>query len=470
MKARKFLLAGLTAGLALTVASCGGGNRSANYEVPEGGFDKEQKMTIKFYHTMGDTLQNELQSAVAAFEKDYPNVKIDHTQVGGYDDVRNQIITQIPQNNEPHIAYCYPDHVALYNKANAVVQLDNLINDPTYGFTKEQLADFVPGYYEEGKQYGDDKMYTLPFSKSTEVLYYNATEFKKNGWEVPTTWQDMMALCETIKLAKNKDNSEMYPNVIPLGLDSEANLFIELCEQTGSPYTSATENHYLFDNEKNRSMVEEFVTWHQAGLFTTKQVLDGAYTSSLFVNLDRSKPFSLMSIGSTGGASNQYPNGDAFEVGVAPIPVWDGGELKVISQGPSLCLFNKADPQEVLASWIFVKDYLLQADFQAQFSRASGYNPVIKSAVNGILYGLGASGEDMTYQQWLDEGTGSSKEGLKALTAKVSTSLTDNYFTSPAFVGSSTARDQVGSLFVAAITKSKSVSQAFRDAILECED
>ncbi|MDE7385103.1 MAG: extracellular solute-binding protein [Anaeroplasmataceae bacterium] len=467
MKARKLLLAGITAGLALTVASCGG-NRTANYVVPEEGFDTSKQMEIKFYHTMGDSLQTELATAIEAFHKDYPNVTVAPTQVGGYDDVRNQIVQQIPQNLEPHIAYCYPDHVALYNKAKAAIQLDNLINDSKYGFTKEQLNDFIPGYYEEGKQFGDGFMYTLPFSKSTEVLYYNKTEFEKNGWEVPTTWQEMMTLCENIKLLKEGD-TEKYPNVIPLGIDSEANLFITLCEQTGSKYTSATGNHYLFDNQKNWDMVEQFKTWHQAGLFTTQKILD-SYTSSLFTATDKSKPYSFMSIGSTGGASHQYPTGDAFEVGVAPIPVWEGGKLKVISQGPSLCLFNKADPQEVLASWIFVKDYLLTADFQAQFSYASGYNPVIKSAANGTLYGQGEAGADIKYQEWLDKGVGTSSKGLIALTAKLSSTLADNYYTSPAFVGSSTARDQVGSLFVAAITNSKSVRDAFRDAISECED
>ena len=175
MKAKKLLLAGATAGLVLTLASCGGGNRQANYTVPEEGFDTSKDMTIRFYHTMGDSLQKVLQTAIDAFQKDYPNVKVDAKQIGGYDDVRNQITTEIPQHQEPHIAYCYPDHVALYNRANAVVQLDNLIDDAKYGFTAEEKADFIEGYYNEGKQFGDDLMYTLPFSKSTEVLYYNKT-------------------------------------------------------------------------------------------------------------------------------------------------------------------------------------------------------------------------------------------------------------------------------------------------------
>ena len=45
----------------------------------------------------------------------------------------------------------------------------------------------------------------------------------------------------------------------------------------------------------------------------------------------------------------------------------------------------------------------------------------------------------------------------------------DAYYTSPAFVGSSTARDQVGALLEAVVTGSKSVDQAFQDAMDECE-
>ncbi|MDE7264180.1 MAG: extracellular solute-binding protein [Anaeroplasmataceae bacterium] len=473
MKARKFLLAGVTAGLALALASCGGGKRQANYVVPEGGLDTSKEMTIEFYHTMGTNLQAILQTAIDKFQADYPNIKINSQQIGNYDAVRNQISTEIPQGLEPDIAYCYPDHVALYNRANAVVQLDNLINDPTYGFTQEQLDDFVPGYYAEGKQFGDDLMYTIPFSKSTEVLYYNKTVFDENKWSVPGTWQEIMELCRTIKNMKNEDGSTKYPNVIPLGIDSEANLFITLCEQTGSAYTTASgSNHFLFDNAENRSYVQKFLEWYQEGLFTTQTILT-TYTSSLFTAYDpatynngSNTKYSFMSIGSTGGAAHQYPSNKSFEVDVTAIPTWENGEFKVISQGPSLCILNKEDnPQRVLASWIFIKDYLLDTDFQAAFSNASGYNPVLNS-----VYTKGNLADKGTYADWLATGNGKSADGLAALTAKKSSEFIDNYYTSPAFNGSSKARDQVGALFVAAITETKTIDKAFRDAILECED
>ena len=416
---------------------------------------------------MGEALENVLKTAIADFEKDYPNCKVDSQKIGGYNDVYNTIQTQIANDEQPNLAYCYSDHVASYNRAKAVVQLDNLITDSKYGFTAEERADFVEGYYNEGKNFGDEYMYTLPYSKSTEVIYYNKTEFEKNGWDVNKmkTWDGMIELCRQIK-AK-------YPNCYPLGIDSEANLFIELAEQIGSPYTSAEKgNYYLFNNAENKAFVQQFKTWFDEGLYTTQTLL-GTYTSSLFTSTDDGVgKRSFISIGSTGGASHQYPAKGEFEVGVAPIPTYGNGKLKCISQGPSLCIFNKSDAQEVLATWLFVKNYLLDPEFQVTFAQKSGYNPVRKSCFDVQVPDPNDPTETKTvkYSETLEAAKGDSSDGLISLTANTCRTLSDNYFTSPAFNGSAKARVQVGDLFVAAISGTKSIDKAFEDAILECED
>ena len=42
---------------------------------------------------------------------------------------------------------------------------------------------------------------------------------------------------------------------------------------------------------------------------------------------------------------------------------------------PSICIFNKEDPQEVLASWLFTQ-YLLTNSVQVAYSQTEGYVPV----------------------------------------------------------------------------------------------
>ena len=463
---KKILSVLLLVAMVFVMASCGGAKKGIpNFDVPEGGYDGSE-VTITFYHTMGSNLTEVLDRYIESFNKLYPNIHINHSQVGSYDDVRDQISTEITVSNQPNIAYCYPDHVALYNLAGAVATLDNLIDSKitvtradgtteTLGLTEAQKDDFIEGYYNEGTQFGDGLMYTMPFSKSTEVLYYNKTFFEANNIQVPTTWDEMEATMKKIK--------EIDPNSIPLGYDSEGNWFITMCEQYGSPYTSAEDDHYLFDNETNRNFVKKFREWYQSGYLTTQSIF-GAYTSGLFTAQTGTK--SYMSIGSSAGATHQRPDKidgeDPFEVGIATIPQVSESNKKVISQGPSVCIFKKDNPQEVVASWLFVKYLTTSVDFQAEFSMASGYVPVLKSVASNPVYA-----------EFISKADGGNY--ISALSAKICLEQESAYYTSPAFNGSSTARDQVGQLLAKCLSADDGgnvdamIKKAFEDAIAECE-
>ena len=451
------LAAVMLLGIAGVLAGCNNtGNKvAADFVMPEGGFDTSKEVEIVFYHQMGAALQEILNTAIADFNKIYPNIKVTHKSYGDYNGVRDQIKTEISVGDQPNLAYCYPDHVALYNVAGAVQTLDVLINDPTYGFTAEQIADFIPAYYNEGKAFGDDKMYTLPISKSTEVLYYNKTFFEKNGLTVPTTWDEMEAVCRRIK--------EIDPTCIPLGYDSEANWFITMCEQYGSPYTSVSGENFLFDNDTNRAFVKKFQGWFADKLVTTEE-LSGGYTSNLFTGKTEGGTRCYMCIGSTGGATYQQPsqtNGVfEFEVGITSIPQVDVSKPKVISQGPSICIFKNDDPQEVLATWLFAKFLTTDVTFQASVSMNNGYAPVIQSVK-----------ENPIYANFL---ASYSTSNIQAYAVKVALDQANAYYVSPAFNGSSVARDQVGLLMQKCLAANASdldafIKKAFEDAVAECK-
>ena len=423
-------------------------------------------VTITFYHTMGANLTAVLDTYIEEFNKLYPNIHVQYTAVGSYDDVRDQVSTEITVGTQPNIAYCYPDHVALYNLAKAVQTLDKYIDSDAeitradgtteiLGLTAEQKADFIEGYYNEGMEYGDGKMYTMPLSKSTEVLYYNKTFFDANNIAVPKTWDELEQVCAKIV--------EIDPMSIPLGYDSEGNWFITMTEQLNTPYTSATEPHFLFNTPENREFVKQFREWYQEGYLTT-QKLYGAYTSGLFTSTSEIR--SYMSIGSSAGATYQRPaKGDdgnyPFEVGITTIPQANPDNRKVISQGPSLVIFKKANEQEVIASWLFVKFLTTNVDFQAEFSMASGYVPVIKSVTDNEVYA-----------DFLAKADGG--DFVSALSAKVCLEQQDAYYTSPAFNGSSTARDEVAALLPACLTipdgsdVDAEIEKVFQNAIDKC--
>ncbi|MBQ9113305.1 MAG: extracellular solute-binding protein [Clostridia bacterium] len=491
-KLKRFFLHTVSALLALStvfsLAACGGasddsadkgGNTSVGgNETSEGGSDSSDitydgsKQTIKFYHSMGQRLEPGFNAAVKRFNALYPNITIDADKQGGYDDVLKNISTELMANTHPSLAYCYQDHVAYYNNYGAVATLDDLIaNDSVItradgskeilGLTDEQISKFIPSYYEEGRVFGDGLMYTLPLYKSTELFYYNKDFFTQHNLTPPTTWDELEVLCAKIK--------EIDPSCIPLGYDSEANWFITMCEQLESPYTTAIgedpEDFFLFNNETNHEFVAKFAEWYNKGYITT-QDLYGGYTSGLFTAQTGQK--SYMTIGSSAGATSQRPtalNGVyPFEVGIAPIPQVNPEKPKVISQGPSLCIFNnKKNPQETIAAWLFAKFLATDVAYQVDIALNTGYVPVTTAVES-----------NPTYQAEIEYADG--KDNIAQLAIKTCMAQSNNYFVSPAFNGSAEARKQVGVLMQYCFTNGvkngvanmSTIRATFDAAIEEC--
>lgn len=454
-----------------TLAACGGSKGNPSTSAPSNGNGTSSvvpydgsNVTVTFYHTMGQNLRDILDKYIPEFKAMYPNITISHTQIGAYDDLRKQISTELTGKKSPSLAYCYPDHVAHYNKSKRVLTLDDYISSDalvtkadgtteTMGYSETQLNDFVTTYLDEGRQFGDGKTYVLPFQKSTEVLYYNKTYFAENNYEVPTTWDDMEELCKKIK--------EKEPKSIPLGYDSESNWFITMCEQLNLSYTSATGKHFLFNTTDHVNFIKEISDWYDKGYITTEEIY-GSYTSDLFTNLDKTKSSSYMCIGSSGGSSYQIPDKVKdpttgldvfpFEVGVAQIPQVDVNNPKVISQGPSLVIF-KTNAQEQAAAWLFAKFLTTKVELQAEFSMTNGYAPVINSVEDNEVY-----------QTFLDSADG--YDNLQASCVKQCLNQKNALFVSPVFDGSAEAREQVGILLQNCLIK-KDIGSKTDDAILK---
>ena len=437
------------------------------------GSEESGKTKVVFGHTMGQASMAIVDKYIAEFEKLYPDIDVEQVNKGGWSNICDTIVTEINGGLQPTIVYCYPDHVAMYNLSRSVVVLDDLINSTKpvgdsgeiLGLTAEQKADFIESYYAEGTVFGDGKMYTLPFSKSTEILFYDKTFFAENNLKVPTTWAELWDVCAKIKA--------LDPTCIPLGYDSADNWFITMAEQMNVGYTDASksgEGRYEFNNSAMKDFVKELRGYYEKGYFTTKD-LYGNYTSGLFTNQDPSKARCYLCIGSSGGTRHQTPKDpeggeQPFEVGIAPIPQYSETNKKAISQGPSVCLLkgSKISQEQIEASWLFVKYLCTSTDFQAEFSMDSGYMPVLKSAV-----------QNEKFATWLNNANG--YENLNALAVKVGIEERDTYYTSDAFVGSSVARKEVGALLNKIMSTKSSelggtldafIDKAFQDAIDEC--
>ena len=136
------------------------------------------------------------------------------------------------------------------------------------------------------------------------------------------------------------------------------------------------------------------------------------------------------------------------------IPQFDPGHPQMISQGPSVCIFNKDDPQEVLASWLFTQ-YLLTNDVQIAYAGTEGYVPVTSKVQGSDAYQdyLARSGED-----------NSAHYDVKIRASKLLLDNTQNTFVTPVYNGSASLRSAAGQMIeevTKAVRRKKTVDDAF---------
>lgn len=424
----------------------------------------DHKVTIKFVQAYAQGYQSTLQQMVDEFKVLEPNVEInleDGWLSGNYDTIHTQTINDIKTGEYGDLVIAYADHVADYLDYGKAVKLDPYMDNPEYGFTEDEKDDLVQGFLSEGRSLPIPGTWALPFSKSTEAMYYNkdrligldlsAYDATINDGNPLTetyinslTWEELFGkLCPAF--AKYDKANPTKPLIIQnekminsyVGYDSDSNLFITLAEQYGYGYTSMNEYGEAsldFNNDNMKKEVKVFAEAAKNHYFASAGCVGGSYCSSNFTAQN-----CLFCIGSTAGVKNQ--NSSEFQVGVARIPQAAGKQAKVISQGPSLCILSHGDKDRELASWLFYK-HLTNTANSALWGTTVGYLPVRTSSYT-----------DEVYIDYCDE-TGKparSLELLSSLNAQYSSKVSEYVFSTPAFKGSSTARTQVGAVMLNAM-------------------
>lgn len=436
--------------LSVVLVGCHGSkSESSSFVIPDS-FDESRNYEITFWakNDTNITQVNIYKNAISEFEKMYPNIKVNLRLYTDYGRIYNDVITNIATNTTPNICITYPDHIATYiTGQNTVVDLDALLVDEQYGLggskikfdapTKEEIT---PKFLQEC--FFSNHYYALPYMRSTEATYINKDMVEALGYEIPDilTWDFIWEVSEKA-LAKDNEGNFIVNNqkvMIPFIYKSTDNMMISMTYQLDSPYSNDNGQIFLF-NDQTKELLYEINKHAKSGAFSTFKI--SSYPGN-YLNAGQC----IFAIDSTAGAT--WMGADAthhdiseesiidFETVVRPIPQYDINNPKMISQGPSLCIFNKEDPQEVLASWIFMQ-YLLTNDVQIAYSQTEGYAPVTDKARQTSEYidYLNRKGEDTDlYYKTKIEAT------------QLLLNNTDNTFVTPVFNGSVSLRDASGQL------------------------
>ena len=505
MKKKGLLILTLTAMLGLT--ACGGaGDTVVDQTLPED--DPTSEVSIVFWHCLGHEKTKNLEKVVEAFNAQWAGkykVELKHP-AGDYSGLHDVVKTKISSGEVPALTMGYPDSFSEYITSRIgdsfLLRLDNFIKDPNFGYSQEEINDFVPGYYNEGTNYQFEGTWSMPMYKSTEVMYYNYSYFmgvnpmnaKKfanntqfmqlynsaigrtlenddgtleddlqavkdwasaNGgytYEVPTTWDETITLSR--KMVADRQEQGVTEEFYPFGYDSDANLLISQMAQRNIPYTVNDEdsrqnprNHFKFNNDEAKSLVSDIVGYLNEKIMITKNSLG---SGSTYTNEYFNSGKCAFTVGSTGGSS--YNISSNFAVKLAPVPYKN--TPKYIQQGPSICFFDCGNDYIHKGAWLFYKAFA-DAENNAKVALENSYDPIRISSY-----------ETSAYKTWTDMAGSGLKYDIPAMTA----TLKNNYITSPVFIGSSTARNEIGNIISYIYSSNYTVDQAFKIAIDNCNN
>jgi raffinose/stachyose/melibiose transport system substrate-binding protein len=144
--------------------------------------------TIKFYGSDAEYNKN----IIAKFEAANPDVKVQIVPID-FTNAEQVIKTGIASGNPVDVSFFWGSQISTFVNSKMATDLTPYL----MADSAKWLNTFVPKYIDAGKVGG--KYYAISYQPVIETLFYNKALFKANGLAVPTTWDEFLKVCATLK-------------------------------------------------------------------------------------------------------------------------------------------------------------------------------------------------------------------------------------------------------------------------------
>ena len=357
-------------------------------------------------------------------------ITVESSSHGSVTDLENNVLAsaegKVGAEAMPNIFSAYADTAYAVDRLGLVADLRPYLTD-------EELAEYVPGYLEEGAFSGEGTLKIFPIAKSVELLMLNATDWEKFAAATgadDSAFATVEGITETARQYYEWTDAQT-PDIPDdgkafFGRDAFANYMIIGARQLGVELLRVEDGAPVLDFDKDvvRRLWDNYYVPFINGWF-------GA--SGRFRSDDIKMGNIIACVGSSSGAAyfpdecilsdtESYP----IEMRAYPCPKFEGGEDFAVQQGAGLVLTNAA-PQEVEASVEFLK-WFTEAGRNLEFSLGSGYVPVKKEA------------NEMTFVEQAMDAAGASSKMRAIITNAIGMTGENQMYTTKAFRNGTAAR------------------------------
>ena len=322
--------------------------------------------TLTFYYPVGVSgpLARFIEDYVSDFEAEHPDIRVETVFGGNYTENQTKVVAAQRAGTPPDVAILLSQELRTLIALDIVESIQPLLEaDPEAG---AMIEDFFPAFMLNSTL--DGEVWSLPFQRSTPVLYYNKDAFVEAGLDPedpPTTWEELVQYAQELTVRDDRGNITRYGVAIPTE-DRSTWLLEGLVMQAGGS---------LYDPEGdglvmtiNSPAVQEAVQF-KADLAQEYEVSpEGVIAWGTTAN-DFAAGNVAMIYHSTGSLGFIRANAP-FEFGTAFLPANE--QYGVPTGGGNFYLLKGSDPAKREATWTFIK-WMTSPEQLARWSIDSGY-------------------------------------------------------------------------------------------------
>lgn len=335
--------------------------------------------TVTYWYQHSRAREEALQEIIADFNANNEwGITVNGEYQGNYGDIFNKMLNVIGTPDVPNLVVAYQNQAATYQLADALVDMNPLVNSEKWGFSEEELSDFFPGFMKADvfPSFGGARL-GFPPNRSMEVAYYNSDWLAELGFDGPPTTPDEFKemACKAVEQPFSGAAGDAPSMGYELSVD--ASRFASWTFAFGGDVFDYDAGQYSYNNPAAVEAMQFIQDLFNEGCATIVAERYGDQTDFGNGNL-------LFTVGSSSGLpfyKSAVEDGANFEWSAGPLPHTTADPVMNI-YGASVSI-PKSTPEQELAAWLFIK-YYTSPEVQAKWAEASNYFPVRKSVAENM--------------------------------------------------------------------------------------
>lgn len=359
-KAKRFVALGLA--LVMSIMTLVGCSKGESAGQAANATEEDGALHLTFYYPVqvGGDVAKLIEKACNEFNAENPGIVVEPIYTGSYDDTVTKIQTAIQGGTPPDVFVSLATQRYTMASTGMAMPLDDLIAADEDG--EEYIADFLPGFMEDS--YVDGQIYSIPFQRSTEIMYYNKDKFVEAGLDPespPENWDELL------EYAKKLTTDDCYGVGIALNSGSAQWTFTAYSLQNsvgGKQLMSEDGKQVFFDTPENVEALQFWLDLQNKHKVMAEGVVQWTDLPTQFLAGEVA-----MIYHTTGNMANINSNAE-FEFGTCFLP--GNKQMGAPTGGGNFYISNGLSEERVQAAWKFIR-FMTETDRAAQWSLDTGY-------------------------------------------------------------------------------------------------